>query len=641
MPFFSDDEDDGSIHDLSRAPTLEEGSRRASVAHTFASSGNSSRLSGPLSVSLNNLSRSRRWSTDSLANGGGSSSMNLSLPGGGNNSQSRSRRFSSDSGSTNGPGGSSSIAFIEADAPPHHRIFFSPDLKQQHNKLRKLASYPTDLRILPPVTQSSQRRLSSPTEAKISSLQSQRRLSAPLDQRRRVEFDTSTRFSSSPEPGSIAGNFYHESETSLQDSVMEAIISGDFMPNDGDDDDDDNEDNLGGSERGKNANRRRTESSASGMSVDVPSDSSPQDDGTTTHLDESCRPPSTQCCGQHVPLWCPKLPPVDRIAVAVAQFAPCFLLCPLKTVTDRAVLGRLNVLLAIFSVFPIVAATFFSMILYNPHIVDRTLPVQWNSPPTHSGIDFYVVSWNLNATEMLAGVVSVVIFVSNLLTARVVRDVNLVGANRYWIALNWVLPFLGFAAIALFDYFDVTNVWIIHWWREPIMAWFRRRYCVPGTFTTLCTVPQSTNETEWCLVNYNATNCAALRDEAQYKTNAAILIVFYLTAICSIFLLIMVRGERLAQCHTEMKPFRRLLISPFFVFFSPPDFACPQYIGTHHDQANRCQTKEKCNSLPRHITNGGMLWTGGDVCLYRTISSECWHHYANALYRAIIFSDGR
>jgi len=449
------------------------------------------------------------------------------------------------SGSTNGPGGTAggswSTAFIETDAPPHHRIFFSPDLKQQHNKLRKLATYPTDLRILPPATHFSQRRLSSPDEAaKLSSLQSQRRLSAPLDQRRRVEFGTSTRFSPSPEPGSSsAGNFYHESENSLQDSVLDAIISGDFMPDD-DGNDDDNYDSLGGPEQGKNVNRRRTESSASGMSVDIPSDSSPQDEGTTTNLDESCRQPSAKCCGQHVIFWCPRLPPVDRIAVAVARFAPCFLLCPLKTVTDRAVLGRLNVLLAIFSVFPIVAATFLAMILYDPHIVDRTLPLQWNSPPTYSGSNFYVVSWNLNATEMLAGAVSVVIFVSNLLTARVVRDVNLVGANRYWIALNWVLPFLGFAAVALFDYFDVTNVWIIHWWREPIMAWFRRRYCVPGTYTTLCTVPQSTNETEWCLVNYNATNCAALRDEAQYKTNVAILIVFYLTAICCIFLLVMI-----------------------------------------------------------------------------------------------------
>lgn len=62
------------------------------------------------------------------------------------------------------------------------------------------------------------------------------------------------------------------------------------------------------------------------------------------------------------------------------------------------------------------------------------------------------------------------------------------------------------------DYYDVTEVWIKHWWRVPSMAWFRENYCAPGTAGTLCMVPvfgdgAAVNETVWCEEKYQATNC--------------------------------------------------------------------------------------------------------------------------------------
>ena len=79
----------------------------------------------------------------------------------------------------------------------------------------------------------------------------------------------------------------------------------------------------------------------------------------------------------------------------------------------------------------------------------------------------------------------------------------ILSSSTQWV-LVWILPFFIFSAISLFDRFDTTSVWVIHFWRGPQFGWYRRRNCVPqSTYNTLCTVPIVNNETQWCIDNYN------------------------------------------------------------------------------------------------------------------------------------------
>lgn len=51
-----------------------------------------------------------------------------------------------------------------------------------------------------------------------------------------------------------------------------------------------------------------------------------------------------------------------------------------------------------------------------------------------------------------------------------------------------------------------------------MFSWFRGQFCEPSSTADFeCTVPFSDNvtETEWCLDNFNATNCASIRNSAQ------------------------------------------------------------------------------------------------------------------------------
>lgn len=153
---------------------------------------------------------------------------------------------------------------------------------------------------------------------------------------------------------------------------------------------------------------------------------------------------------------------------------------------------------------------------------------------------------------MVAGIFATIIFISAILTWRVVRYVNLVGAIRYLWALSWATPFETYAVVHLFDYFGCTRVWIKHWWADWTMAWFRKRTCQPpSTYNTLCVVPISDNETAWCLLNYNATNCSAIRNNAQATTDAALKSFYFFSAVWGLLLLLLVSGVFVLRVRSE------------------------------------------------------------------------------------------
>jgi hypothetical protein len=215
------------------------------------------------------------------------------------------------------------------------------------------------------------------------------------------------------------------------------------------------------------------------------------------------------------------------------------------------VLGRLNALLAFFALYQIGAAIFLAIILLNPHLVDRNIPEQQLSSTNTSSYDLNAADinpaiWNMNGYIFIAGVAAVLIFISTVLTWRVVRYVNLVGAIRYLWALSWALPFEAFCMICLLDYHSVTSVWVAHWWTHSQLAWFRQRYCENGTANTLCTVPYVYQEEDgdaWCRVNYNSTGCVAIRDAAQQDTNSSLRVFYTFSSIwCLVYIFLV--GQR-------------------------------------------------------------------------------------------------
>jgi hypothetical protein len=142
---------------------------------------------------------------------------------------------------------------------------------------------------------------------------------------------------------------------------------------------------------------------------------------------ENRRPPVI-LYGKQLPQCFSRLPTINTVASKVVTY--CFCGIRFKQSTDRAILGRLNVLIAIWTVFPLAASIFLGVMLYVPYIVDRTIPYQINTapqPPTQVWTNF----WNLNRAMMMLGAFSLVSFITSVLTWRVVRDVDLIGAGKF------------------------------------------------------------------------------------------------------------------------------------------------------------------------------------------------------------------
>jgi len=299
-------------------------------------------------------------------------------------------------------------------------------------------------------------------------------------------------------------------------------------------------------------NRRRQDSHGT-----FPSDSSTSEgeqleqdnDGDDSGLSRSRQP--VFFLGIQMPLWLNKRPSWNRMAACVVTRAPCFWFSASRTPTDRSILTRLNVLLAFFSFFQVVSGVWLAIILLAPGVTGRDLektPLEEErmSSTKNRGLRLIANVWNINGTILVLCFIAFIIFLSAVLTLRVIRDVNLGGAIRYLWVLLWMLPISICLIIQLFDYFKVTNVWVRHWWRDPALAWFRREFCAPDTYNTLCAVPiitpfSNTTETEWCMQNYNATNCSDIRDKAQSDADKMLLTYYYCNAAWGLLLICVVR----------------------------------------------------------------------------------------------------
>jgi hypothetical protein len=146
------------------------------------------------------------------------------------------------------------------------------------------------------------------------------------------------------------------------------------------------------------------------------------------------------------------------MAYCVVTRAPCFWGCGFRSQiapTDKAILGRLNVLVAFFSAGQVGSALFLFCVMFLPNIVDREVVPQSEKEAENggSGIEILVNIWNINTHVYALGVLASVNLFASIMTIRVIRNVNLVGAIRYLWLLLWMIPFQIYFLIGLFDYF--------------------------------------------------------------------------------------------------------------------------------------------------------------------------------------------
>jgi len=235
---------------------------------------------------------------------------------------------------------------------------------------------------------------------------------------------------------------------------------------------------------------------------------------------------------------CPRPPTMNRVALAVALYAPCFCCMGFKQRTDRALLGRLNVLVAFAALVQVALGLFLITVLLvgseQNTLIEKNALYSFFSP----------LFWNINGSMFLVGLACIALFIAATVTWRVVRDVNLVGAVRYYWTLMWLSPFVLFCVVALFDIFGAANVYVKHWWRSFQLSWFRHAFCEEGTENTCCVVPIADNETEtaWCLSKCNATNCTQIRDEAQQATSESLSLLYRFSGVWALLLLFLVRN---------------------------------------------------------------------------------------------------
>lgn len=141
--------------------------------------------------------------------------------------------------------------------------------------------------------------------------------------------------------------------------------------------------------------------------VDQDDEENHDEDMTSLALDDSRQ--ARTCCGYYVPLWFPTAPTSLDTATTIVNYAPCFCCIPIKQRTDRVILKRLNVLMVLFCLVQLGIATFLSVVLYAPHLLDRNVDPNQLPMPTLSGgkqavlESFMTNLWTSNGSILLLG----------------------------------------------------------------------------------------------------------------------------------------------------------------------------------------------------------------------------------------------
>ena len=137
--------------------------------------------------------------------------------------------------------------------------------------------------------------------------------------------------------------------------------------------------------------------------------------------------------GLELPYWLISwLPSLHRISTLVVTRAPCFICWGFRQPTDRTILARLNILVAFLTAIQLASTVFLAVVSWNrpdEHAI-HTLSDQEASDQANRGPVLFNV-WTTNVYIYFTGMLAFVNFAAAVLTMRVIRNVNLVGAVRY------------------------------------------------------------------------------------------------------------------------------------------------------------------------------------------------------------------
>lgn len=189
-----------------------------------------------------------------------------------------------------------------------------------------------------------------------------------------------------------------------------------------------------------------------------PTDRTRDHDGESTDDEDNMFMPII-CCGCFVlPMWLSTpiraSPSLERISRCVVNVLPCFWCLPKATQgrsTDRTVLIRLTVLCLIMTFVQVAMSMWLVAVLL---IMDDQAGALRGFAPHF---------WNCNGAAFSIGILAFFLIITCSCTIRVMQEVDLVGAIRYLWVIFWIVPFEIFFNISLYDYHNVTKIWIRHW----------------------------------------------------------------------------------------------------------------------------------------------------------------------------------
>mmetsp|Transcript_21013 Transcript_21013/g.31352 ORF Transcript_21013/g.31352 Transcript_21013/m.31352 type:complete len:496 (-) Transcript_21013:52-1539(-) len=220
----------------------------------------------------------------------------------------------------------------------------------------------------------------------------------------------------------------------------------------------------------------------------------------------------------------------ERLARLIAKYAPCFWCNPSFmagtllfwkestasssgghhndiALTDRAVLYRLTILCSFFAAGQVLFGIYLS-------VVYLVIPDCQSSTCTQSYIPNL---WNpLNAVLGLT-IIGLVLFGASLNALKIIRNVDILGALRYYWVLQWISPFEALFVFNLFDYHQVTKIFVTHWWHTEAFDWFRKQFCSDEDFNAIGNQTEFNNLSldDFCICN---TTTGELVNDACYDT---------------------------------------------------------------------------------------------------------------------------
>lgn len=140
---------------------------------------------------------------------------------------------------------------------------------------------------------------------------------------------------------------------------------------------------------------------------------------------------------------------------------------------------------------------FLTLMFYNPKILGST------------------ASW------LSIAVAAIALWVMSIIGLRGSYLVSLELLLSYFWGVSVFISALTLAVVSCLDSYLYMDIWVRHSWEEPVFSWLRSLYCRPqSTASGKCLAPIVANVTDWCVANFNSTDCSTIRREAVVRTES-------------------------------------------------------------------------------------------------------------------------